>query len=274
MQCPSLISPSPGVIPGNEDHSPGPVPTSPAGPPCLRGFFYGSSSDLRGLWGARATGLGASPTCFQTCAGTAWQSASAGKFGQPVARAQVVLQAGFRAAVFRRIAVFPAHPRRQAHQDRLAAAAGLDPEQRAAVPQQVELDVAAAPVELELALAFAIRRVAAALDDRHVRVEETVADRAQVVEVAFEVGVQVVEEQPAHATRFVAVLQEEIFVAPALVRGVAVVAERRAQVARGAVPVQYVLVDRIEGREVEAAAEPPGHRLPVAYGAAIGRAHV
>src|SRR3546814_13430834 len=85
------------------------------------------------------------------------------------------------------------------HQDRLAAAAGLDPEQRAAVLQQVELDVAAAPVELELALAFAVRRVAAALDDRHVRVEETVADRAQVVEVAFEIRVQVVEEQTAHA---------------------------------------------------------------------------
>src|SRR3546814_19890414 len=89
---------------------------------------------------ARATGRGASPTFFQTCAGTGWQSVSAGKFGQPVARAQVVLQAGFRAAVFRRIAVFPAHQRRQAHQDRLAAATGLDPEQRAAVPQQVELD--------------------------------------------------------------------------------------------------------------------------------------
>src|SRR3546814_5053340 len=44
--------------------------------------------------GARATGRGASPTCFQTCAGTGWQSVSAGKFGQPVARAQVVLQAG------------------------------------------------------------------------------------------------------------------------------------------------------------------------------------
>src|SRR3546814_14017284 len=67
-------------------------------------------------------------------------------------------------------------------------------------------------------------------------------------------------------------LQEEIFVAPALVRGVAVVAERRAQVARGAVPVQYVFVDRIERREVEAAAEPPGQRLPVAYGAEV--AHV
>src|SRR3546814_12414279 len=114
-----------------------------------------------------------------------------------------------------------AQERRQAKQERVAAAAGRDPEQRAAVQQQVELDVAAGPVELELALAFAVRRVAAALDDRHVRVEETVADRAQVVEVAFEIRVQVVEEQPAHATRFVAVLQEEIFVAPALVRGVA-----------------------------------------------------
>src|SRR5690606_26177514 len=40
MQRPSPISPSPGVIPGNEDHSPGPVPPSPAGPPCLRGFFW------------------------------------------------------------------------------------------------------------------------------------------------------------------------------------------------------------------------------------------
>src|SRR5690606_22885769 len=39
MQRPSLISPSPGVIPGNDDPSPGPVPPSPAGPPCLRGFF-------------------------------------------------------------------------------------------------------------------------------------------------------------------------------------------------------------------------------------------
>src|SRR3546814_7025636 len=113
----------------------------------FRSFLWVIARPARTV-GARATGRGASPTCFQTCAGTGWQSVSAGKFGQPVARAQVVLQAGFRAAVFRRIAVFPAHQRRQAHQDRLAAATGLDPEQRAAVPQQVELDVAAAPVEL------------------------------------------------------------------------------------------------------------------------------
>ena len=52
----------------------------------------------------------------------------------------------------------------------------LQAEQRAAVVDQVELDVAAAPVQLELALAFAERRVLAALDDRQVGVEEAVAD--------------------------------------------------------------------------------------------------
>ena len=68
-------------------------------------------------------------------------------------------------------------------------------------------------------------------------------------------------------------LEEEIFVAPALVRGVALgAAERCAQRARGAVPVQHVLVEGIERSQVEAAAEPPGHGLPFALGAEM--AHV
>ena len=128
------------------------------------------------------------------------------------------------------IAVFPAHQRRQAHQDRFAAAAALQAEQRAAVADQVEFDVASAPVQLELAFAFAIGRVLAALDDRQVGIEEAVADRAQVSEIALEIAVQVVEEQPADAARLVAVLEEEVLVAPALVRGVArLPAERLAQ---------------------------------------------
>ena len=45
----------------------------------------------------------------------------------------------------------------------LGAAARLQAEQRAAVPDQVELDVAAAPVGLEVALALAVRHVLAAL---------------------------------------------------------------------------------------------------------------
>src|SRR5690606_28828154 len=88
---------------------------------------------------------------------TAAVAPSARELAQPVARTQVVLQARLRAAGFRRVAVLPAHQRRQAHQDRLAAPARLDAEQCAAVPEQVELDVAPAPVKLEGALAFAVR---------------------------------------------------------------------------------------------------------------------
>src|SRR5690606_14158160 len=138
----------------------------------------------------------------------------------------------------------------------------------AAVPDQVELDVAAAAVELELALALAVLRVPAALDDRQPGVEEAVADRARVGEVALEVVGQVVVEQAADAACLVAVPEEEVVVAPLLVRLVArLAAEGLAQRARGPVPVQHVLVEGIEWREVEAAAEPGGHGFAVALGA-------
>jgi uncharacterized protein HemY len=76
-----------------------------------------------------------------------WDSALLGFYGQlPLQRA-----AGFGVPV-----VAPFDDRRHRHQDRLGAPARLQAEQRAAVPDQVELDVAAAPVGLEVALAFAI----------------------------------------------------------------------------------------------------------------------
>src|SRR5690606_11887816 len=162
---------------------------------------------------------------------------------EPVARHQVVVQARLEAAGLGRVSVFPAYQRRQAHQDRLGAAAALKPEVGASVVDQVELDVAAAPVQLELALPLAPRRVLAAFDDRQVGVEETVADRAQVAEILFEVPLQVVEEQAADATRLVAMPEEEVLVAPALVRLVTLLpAERHARRPRGAAPVPHVLV--------------------------------
>src|SRR5690606_12669268 len=184
---------------------------------------------------------------------------------EPVARHQVVVQARLEAARLGRVAVFPAHQRWQAHQDRLGAAAALQPEVGASVVDQVELDVAAAPVQLELALPLAPGRVLAAFDDRQVGIEETVADRAQIAEILFEVPLQVVEEQAADATRLVAVPEVEVFVAPALMRLVTLLpAERLAQRACCAMPVLHVLVDRIERSQVEAAAEPPGHGLAIA----------
>src|SRR5690606_37337129 len=117
--------------------------------------------------------------------------------------------------------------------------------------------VAPAPVQLELALALAVRGVLSPLDDRQVGVQETIAYGAHVAELAVEVPAQVVEEQSPHAAGLAAVLEVEVFVAPLPVGVIArLAAIRLAQLARHPVPVQDVLVERIERGQVEAAAEP------------------
>src|SRR5690606_16101389 len=129
---------------------------------------------------------------------------------------------------------------------RFGASARLQAEQRAAVVDEVELDVAAAPVQLELALAFAEGRRPAPFDDRQVGVEERIADAAREREAALEAAVvEIVEEQAADAARFVAMLEEEILVAPPLPVRIEVVAERRDRIARDRMPMAHVLVDRV-----------------------------
>src|SRR5690606_26589955 len=76
---------------------------------------------------------------------------------QPVARSQVVAcERRFGRSGLGAVVVFPAHERRQRHQDRFGASTRLQAEDRPAVVQQVELDVAAAAIELERTLALAI----------------------------------------------------------------------------------------------------------------------
>ena len=102
----------------------------------------------------------------------------------------------------------------------------------------------------------------AARDDRQVRRQEMIADAALIGEAALEAPfVQVIEEQPADAARLVAMFEKEIAIAPFLVLRYTSVAERlRTRLLRRAVPVQNVFVERIVGREIEAAAEPPRDR--------------
>src|SRR5690606_5519506 len=105
--------------------------------------------------------------------------------------------------------ILPACVRGQAHQYRLDAATGLQTEERAAVVDEVELDVAATPDQLERALRLAPRRVAPAHHDRHIRIDERAADpfdkRARrlegraVLAVAETCRAEVVEEDAAHA---------------------------------------------------------------------------
>src|SRR5439155_17887661 len=91
--------------------------------------------------------------------------------------------------------VAPFHDRRQRHEDRLAAPARLQAEERAAVPDEVELDVAPAAIRLEVALPLAVGGVATALEDRRVRGQEGIAHRAHDLEALRESAfAEIVEE--------------------------------------------------------------------------------
>src|SRR5207302_224499 len=89
----------------------------------------------------------------------------------------------------------PAHQRREAHEDRLGVAAALEAEQRAAVVDEVEFDVAAAPAQLCGAILLGPGNAAAPLDQRHVRGQEGLADASHEGPVLR--TAQVVEEDAA-----------------------------------------------------------------------------
>jgi len=123
----------------------------------------------------------------------------------------------------------------------------LQAEQGAPVVHQVEFHVAAPAVELEVPLPLAVGRLGPGLQDGHVGGQVVVAHAFRQVEAVLEgIGVkrrclplspdpspacgggeggQVVEEDAADAPGFVAVLEEEVLVAPALEAGVVVGAE-------------------------------------------------
>src|SRR5262245_48447709 len=106
--------------------------------------------------------------------------------------------------------VAPAHQRRQGHEDRFGPSSGLEPEERSAIPDQVELDVASPAVKLKVALPLAPRHVPPSPHDRQVGREEVVAHAAQHLEAALEPPlVQIVEEDPADPPRLLAVAEEE-----------------------------------------------------------------
>src|SRR5215210_1282565 len=154
--------------------------------------------------------------------------------------------------------VAPADERGEGHEDRLGPAAGLEPEKSAAVPDEVELHVAATAIELEVAFALAVRNVPATPQDWKVGREEVVAHAPQEFEGPLEAPfVQVVEEDPADAARLTAVFQVEVLVTPLLVARVNLRAKRLARRAGGAMPVDRVFLEAIVGRQVEPATEPP-----------------
>src|SRR4249920_2482331 len=96
-------------------------------------------------------------------------------------------------------------------------AAGLQPENRATVVEQVELHVTPTADELLLAIGLRPRQRHVAADDLRIDVEEGAADALREGEIGIPVSaVEIVVEDAADAAHLLAVGQVEIFVAPGL----------------------------------------------------------
>src|SRR5262245_53401194 len=149
--------------------------------------------------------------------------------------------------------------RRQRHEDGLGSATRLQPEERAAVVDQVELDIAPAAVELEASLPLPKRHGPALFQDGKIGRQEGVADRAREAEGKIEVALgEVVEEDAADAARLIAVLEVKVAVAPGLEARVVIRAEGLERLLAGAVGVARGVVEAVIRGEIHAAAEPPG----------------
>src|SRR5262245_59611575 len=105
--------------------------------------------------------------------------------------------------------IFPSSERRQRHENGFSTSARLQTERCTAVVYQIEFDITPATIQLELTFAIAPLRAGATRNDRQVRVEKMVTNAALIGVAALEAPlVQVVKEQPADATGFVAMLEK------------------------------------------------------------------
>src|SRR5690606_13062715 len=115
----------------------------------------------------------------------------------------------------------PLHLWREARQDRVDIAAGFQPENRAAVVEQVELYIAAAADQLLLAVGLSPVLVEVLADEVVVDDLEGAADVLREAEIGFPAALflgrlQSVIKDAANAAGLVAVRQEEVLVAPLL----------------------------------------------------------
>ena len=142
----------------------------------------------------------------------------------------------------------------------------MQPEQRAPVDHQVEFHIPAAPQCLEGALTLAIRGVHPPSDDGQVCLQKMITHAARQRKGGGKVRrVQVVEENPANAACLVAMLQEEVFIAPGLHGRIMFGAEGLQCIEAGLVKMPGIFHLAVVGREVHAATEPP-HVLFVGRG--------
>src|SRR6187551_4039699 len=110
---------------------------------------------------------------------------------------------------------WPLYLRWHRREDGIHIAAGFQPEDGAAVIQQVELDIAASPDQLLLAVRGGPGKREVAPDQFRIDPQEGAADVLREGEVGVPVaGIMPVVEDAADAARFLAMRQVEILVAP------------------------------------------------------------
>ena len=116
--------------------------------------------------------------------------------------------------------IHPLRRQRQTHQDTLHPRPWrLEPECRAAIVHQVELHIPAPPYLLPFFFPLRVRHVFPSVDDGQITREESrqaVFDEGEKLLLVFFAGVEVVEEDPAYAARFLPVRDVEVFIAPGL----------------------------------------------------------
>jgi|SRR5262252_3105779 len=77
-----------------------------------------------------------------------------------------------------------------------------------------EFDVSPAPVQLKCALASAVTEIASSVDNREIGRQESLAHVPHESEKLLHITLQVIEEDAAHPARLVAMVDDEILVAP------------------------------------------------------------
>src|SRR4029077_17145260 len=119
----------------------------------------------------------------------------------------------FRRAGLRLIVVVPADYGRQGHEDGFRATAGFQPEQGAAVVDEVELGITAATKLLKCPLSVAVGHVLTAANDGHIGAQEGVAGALDEAEQVGEVALKIIEEYAADAARLLAMRQVKVLIA-------------------------------------------------------------
>src|SRR5262245_8129785 len=108
----------------------------------------------------------------------------------------------------------PAHLGRQRHQNRFDIAARHQSKSGAAVVDEIEFGIASAPDKLLVALILGPILVHARAHDLREDRKHRKTHVARKGEVLFPIVLEIIVEDAAYAPRLVAVLDEEVFVAP------------------------------------------------------------